>query len=49
VPERIRPTRVGIGYVVGCLLVGVAATNTGNNALYIVLAVMLETTEVSQV
>jgi len=41
VPERIRPTRVGIGYVVGCLLVGVAATNTGNNALYIVLAVML--------
>jgi uncharacterized protein (DUF58 family) len=41
VPERIRPTRVGVGYVVGCLLVGVAATNTGNNALYIVLAVML--------
>ncbi len=41
VPERIRPTRVGIGYIVGCVLVGVAATNTGNNALYIVLAVML--------
>jgi len=41
VPERIRPTRVGIGYVIGCVLVGIAATNTGNNALYIVLAVML--------
>jgi uncharacterized protein (DUF58 family) len=41
VAERIRPTRVGFAYIVGCLLVGVAATNTGNNALYIVLAVML--------
>ena len=41
VPERIRPTRVGLGYIVGCLIVGVAATNTGNNALYIVMAVML--------
>ncbi len=40
-PERIRPTRIGVGYIVGCVLVGVAATNTGNNALYIVLAVML--------
>jgi len=47
VPERIRPTRVGIGYVVGCLLTGVAATNTGNNALYIVLAVMLAVLVVS--
>ena len=41
VPERIRPTKVGLSYVVACVLVGVAATNTGNNALYIVLAVML--------
>lgn len=47
VPERIRPTRVGLGYIVGCLLVGVAATNTGNNALYIVLAVMLAVLVVS--
>jgi uncharacterized protein (DUF58 family) len=41
VAERIRPTKVGIGYVIACLVVGIAATNTGNNALYIVLAVML--------
>ena len=41
VAERIRPTKVGIGYVVACILVAVAATNTGNNALYIVLSVML--------
>ncbi|HEV8631372.1 MAG TPA: DUF58 domain-containing protein [Thermoanaerobaculia bacterium] len=32
---------MGLSYIVGCLLVGVAATNTGNNALYIVMAVML--------
>ena len=47
VPEHIRPTRVGLGYIVGCVLVGVAATNTGNNALYIVLAVMLAVLVVS--
>ncbi|MBZ0113386.1 MAG: DUF58 domain-containing protein [Thermoanaerobaculia bacterium] len=41
VPERIRPTKVGFWYILCTLLVGVAATNTGNNALYIVLAVML--------
>ena len=41
VPERIRPTKVGIWYVLAALVVGVAATNTGNNALYIVLATML--------
>ena len=41
VPERIRPTKVGVWYVVSALVVGVAATNTGNNALYIVMAVML--------
>lgn len=41
VPERIRPTKVGFWYILCSLVVGVAATNTGNNALYIVLAVML--------
>ncbi|MDX1631701.1 MAG: DUF58 domain-containing protein [Thermoanaerobaculia bacterium] len=41
VPERIRPTKVGLWYIVSAVLVGVAATNTGNNALYIVLALML--------
>jgi uncharacterized protein (DUF58 family) len=41
VPERIRPTKVGVWYVLAAVVVGVAATNTGNNALYIVLAVML--------
>jgi uncharacterized protein (DUF58 family) len=41
VPERIRPTKVGVWYVLATLIVGVASTNTGNNALYIVLAVML--------
>ncbi|HVS03864.1 MAG TPA: DUF58 domain-containing protein [Thermoanaerobaculia bacterium] len=40
-PERIRPTKVGFWYILCAILVGVAATNTGNNALYIVLAVML--------
>ena len=41
VPERIRPTKVGVWYILAALVVGVAATNTGNNALYIVLAMML--------
>jgi uncharacterized protein (DUF58 family) len=41
VPERIRPTKVGFWFIVCAVLVGVAATNTGNNALYIVLALML--------
>jgi uncharacterized protein (DUF58 family) len=39
-PEGIRITTVGLWYVVLSLLVGLAATNTGNNALYTVLAVM---------
>src|SRR5579862_2248908 len=34
-------TRVGIGYVVCTLLLGVAAMNTGNNLLYIIVAAML--------
>jgi uncharacterized protein (DUF58 family) len=40
-PERIRITRVGLWYVLVALVVGIAATNTGNNALYLVLAAML--------
>jgi uncharacterized protein (DUF58 family) len=34
-------TRAGIVYVVGTLLIGIAALNTGNNLLYIVVAAML--------
>ncbi|MEE2777887.1 MAG: DUF58 domain-containing protein [Acidobacteriota bacterium] len=49
VPEGIRPTKVGIWFVGLCLLIGVAATNTGNNALYMVLALMLATLIVSGV
>lgn len=40
-PEGIRITRVGFWFVVFTLLVAIAATNTGNNALYLVLAAML--------
>lgn len=40
-PEGIRITRVGFWYVLFTVIVGIAATNTGNNALYLVLAVML--------
>ncbi len=41
VPEGIRITQVGLWYVLLALVTAVAATNTGNNALYMVLAVML--------
>jgi uncharacterized protein (DUF58 family) len=34
-------TRVGIIYVAGVLLIGIAALNTGNNLLYVVVATML--------
>jgi uncharacterized protein (DUF58 family) len=34
-------TRVGIVYVVTILLIGVAALNTGNNLLYVIVAAML--------
>jgi uncharacterized protein (DUF58 family) len=34
-------TRAGILYVISTLLIGIAALNTGNNLLYIVVAVML--------
>ncbi len=41
VPEGIRITKVGLWYVLLTVVVAVAATNTGNNALYMVLALML--------
>lgn len=41
VPEGIRITKVGLWYVLLTLLVATAATNTGNNALYMVLSLML--------
>ena len=40
-PEAIRITRVGLWFVLFTIVVGVAATNTGNNALYLVLSAML--------
>ncbi|OLD15887.1 MAG: hypothetical protein AUI85_10480 [Acidobacteriales bacterium 13_1_40CM_3_55_5] len=40
-------TRVGIIYLVTVLLIGIAALNTGNNLLYIVVAVMLAAIVVS--
>jgi uncharacterized protein (DUF58 family) len=40
VPEGIRITKVGLWYVLLSLVVAIAATNTGNNALYLVLGVM---------
>jgi uncharacterized protein (DUF58 family) len=41
VPEGIRITKVGLWYVLFTVVVAIAATNTGNNALYLVLALML--------
>lgn len=43
VPEGIRITTVGLWYVLLSVLVAIAATNTGNNSLYTVLAVMCST------
>ena len=48
-PEGIRPTKVGIWFVVLTLLIGVAATNTGNNALFMVVALMMAALVVSGV
>jgi uncharacterized protein (DUF58 family) len=39
--ERVRFTTTGVWYIVVTLIVGAAAANTGNNALYLVEAVML--------
>jgi len=49
VPEGIRITRVGLWFVLFTVIVGVAATNTGNNALYLVLSAMLSALVVSGV
>lgn len=40
-PDGIRITKVGLWYVLLTLIVAIAASNTGNNALYLVLSVML--------
>ena len=48
-PEGIRITKVGVWFVLFTLLVAVAATNTGNNALYITLAVMFGALTISGV
>ena len=37
----IRVTNFGLGYILMCLVVAIAATNTGNNGLYLVLAALL--------
>jgi uncharacterized protein (DUF58 family) len=47
VPEGIRITKVGVWYIVLTLLVAVPAANTGNNALYLVEAVLLAVLVVS--
>ena len=49
VPEGIRITKVGLWFVLLTLVVAVAATNTGNNSLYLVLAAMLALLAVSGV
>lgn len=49
IPEGIRITKVGLWYVLFAVLVAIAATNTGNNALYLVVAVMLAALVVSGV
>ena len=40
-PRTLRPTREGWWYLAIVMAVGVAATNTGNNLLYLVLSMML--------
>jgi uncharacterized protein (DUF58 family) len=40
-------TRVGIVYIISTLLIGIAALNTGNNLLYIIVAAMLAAIVVS--
>jgi len=43
----IRVTNFGLGYILMCLVVAIAATNTGNNGLYLVLAGLLSGMAVS--
>jgi uncharacterized protein (DUF58 family) len=40
-PRTIRPTREGVWFLAVTLAVGLAATNTGNNLLYLILAMLL--------
>ncbi len=49
IPEGIRITKVGLWFVLLTVVVAAAATNTGNNALYLVLACMLALLVVSGV
>lgn len=49
IPEGIRITKVGLWFVLLTVVVAAAATNTGNNALYLVLACMLAILVVSGV
>lgn len=44
---EIRITNFGLGYILLCLVVAIAATNTGNNGLYLALAAMLSAMVVS--
>lgn len=44
---EIRITNFGLGYILMCLIVAIAATNTGNNGLYLILAGMLAAMTVS--
>lgn len=44
---RLRPTRWGLAYLVGCLVLGMAAVNTGNNALMALLGLALGSYAVS--
>ncbi len=44
---RLRPTRWGLAFLVGCLVLGMAAVNTGNNALMALLGLALGSYAVS--
>jgi uncharacterized protein (DUF58 family) len=44
---EVRITNFGLGYILMCLVVAIAATNTGNNGLYLVLAGLLAAMTVS--
>src|SRR5574337_1580197 len=48
-PRTIRPTREGWWLIGASFAVGLAATNTGNNLLYLILAMMLSFMAVSGV
>src|SRR3990172_1019539 len=46
-PRTIRPTREGWWFMGASFAVGLAATNTGNNLLYLILAMMLSFVAIS--